>query len=1064
MKKIISYFIKYSVAVNVVLIGFVLFGVFGILQLKSSYLPLQDAKNININITYPGAAPEEIEEGIILKIEDNLKGLKGIDRTTSTARENGGSIAIEVVRGEDIDIMLAEIKNAVDRVSNYPVGMEPLVVSKQESYRQTIVFAINGQNVDLKTLKIIGRQVENDLRAIQGISQINVSGYPEEEIEIAVRENDLLAYNLTFSEVAVAVSQANILTTGGNIKTEAEDYLIRANNRSYYGIELNNLIVRAKEDGTVVLLQDVATIRDRFSETPNASYFNGNPSVNIEITNTNNEDLLVSAANVNNYIEEFNQKNTGVRIDVVRDSSINLRDRTRLLLENGAMGILLVLIFLSLFLNTRLAFWVALGLPVSFLGMFIFASYFGITINLVSLFGMIIVVGILVDDGIVISENIYQHYEKGKPRIQAAIDGTIEVLPPIISAILTTVLAFSTFLFLDGRIGDTFSEVSLIVILTLVVSLFEALVILPAHIAHSKALNALTPKEEKKQRGIDKIFLKLRKFNEYGDNLMRYLRDKLYSPVLKFALRQRFFTFSVFLGIMILTVGAYKGGVIKSAFFPNLDSDSVSVNLLMPEGTNPKITDSLISMIEDASWRINKIFTEKQTDNKQVVQNVVKNVGPGNNKASLTVNLLRGEERDFPAQDITNAIRKEVGEVYGVELLTFGSGRNFGGTPVSVSLLGYNTDELKAATEELRSKLESNSQLTDITDTDPEGIKEINIELKESAYALGLNLRDVMSQVRSGFFGLQAQRFQRGQDEIRVWVRYDRSNRESINDLDDMRIITPTGERIPFGEIATYEIKRGEESIRHLDGRREIQVNADLSDSKGSPTEILTDIKENVMPDILSKYPTISVSYEGQNREANKLSNSAKTTIPVVIFLIYVVIAFTFRSYSQPFLLILMIPLSFIAVGWGHYLHNFPINISSMLGIIALVGIMVNDGLVLIGKFNSFLTEGMSFDKAIFEAGKNRFRAIFLTSLTTIAGIAPLLLEKSRAAQFLQPMAISIAYGIGMATILTLIVLPILLSATNSAKVTIKWLITGNHVTKEEVERAIKEQKEAHED
>jgi multidrug efflux pump subunit AcrB len=339
----------------------------------------------------------------------------------------------------------------------------------------------------------------------------------------------------------------------------------------------------------------------------------------------------------------------------------------------------------------------------------------------------------------------------------------------------------------------------------------------------------------------------------------------------------------------------------------------------------------------------------------------------------------------------------------------------------------------------------------------------LNIELKPSAYALGLNLRDVMAQVRSGFFGLQAQRFQRGQDEIRVWVRYDRSNRESINDLDDMRIITPNGQRVPFGEIATYEIKRGEESIRHLDGLREIQVNADLANPKDSPTEILSTIREDIMPNILSKYPTIKASYEGQNREANKLLKSAKTTVPVVIFLIYVVIAFTFRSYSQPFLLILMIPFCIIAVAWGHWIHDFPINISSMLGIIALIGIMVNDGLVLIGKFNALLISGLPFNEALEEASKNRFRPIFLTSLTTIAGIAPLLLEKSRSAQFLQPMAISIAYGIFMATILTLVFLPILLSFTNSVKVNLKWLITGQTVKKEEVERAIKELNEGYE-
>lgn len=1063
MRKVLSYFIKYDVAVNVLIIAFIIFGVVGMLQLKSSFFPLQESEIISINVAYPGAAPQEIEEGVVLKIEDNLKGLIGVERVTSTSRENGGSITVEIESGEDIDAMLAEVKNAVDRVPNFPTGMEPLVVAKQERVRQTIDFAISGEDITLTSLKQIGRQIENDLRAMDGISQITVSGYPEEEIEIAVRENDLLAYNLSFTEVAQAVSRANILTTGGNIKTDAEDYLIRANNRSYYGDELNNLIVRANQNGTVVRLQDVATVQDRFSETPNASYFNGNIAVNVEITNTNNEDLISTADQVNAYVDAFNQKYTGVQINVVSDSSIRLSQRTALLVENGAVGIILVLLFLSFFLNTRLAFWVAFGLPISFLGMFIFAAQFGVTINVLSLFGMIIVIGILVDDGIVISENIYQHYEKGKSPVRAAIDGTMEVLPPIISAILTTVLAFSTFLFLDGRIGDFFGEVSVVVILVLVVSLVEALIILPAHIAHSKALIKESKEAQKKKKGIAKLFLKLRMFNEYGDRFMRYCRDTIYSPVLRFALQQRFLTFAILLALMILTVGSFMGGVIRASFFPSIASDRVSIDLLMPEGTNPKITDSIISLVEAAAWRVNEDYTAKQSGNKQVVENIIKRVGPGNNKASLNVNLLPGEERDFGSPEITNSIRDEVGQVYGVERLTFGSGGNFGGNPVSVSLLGNNTEELKAAKNELKLALENNSLLADVSDTDPEGIKEINIELNENAYALGLNLQDVMSQVRAGFFGLQAQRFQRGQDEIRVWVRYDRVNRESVKDLDDMRIVTASGARVPFGEIATYNIKRGDESISHLNGQREIQVNADLDDPKGSATEILADIQKNVMPDILSKYPTVSVSYEGQNREAGKLTNSAKTVVPIVLFLIYVVIAFTFRSYSQPLLLMLMIPFSFIAVAWGHWLHDFPINILSALGIIALIGIMVNDGLVLIGKFNSFLREGMKFDEALYEAGRARFRAIFLTSLTTIAGIAPLLLEKSRQAQFLKPMAISIAYGIGIATVLTLVILPLLLSVTNSVKTNSKWLVTGKKINKEEVERAIKEQKQEHE-
>lgn len=1063
MRSIISYFIKYQVAVNVVILAFLVFGVIGMLQLKSSFFPLQDPEIITINIAYPGAAPQEIEEGIVLKIEDNLKGLIGVDRVTSVSRENGGSITVEIETGRDIDVLLSEVKNAVDRVSNFPTGMEPLVVAKQENVRQTLDFSISGENIDLVTLKQIGRQIENDIRRMDGVSQITITGYPEEEIEIAVRENDLLAYNLTFSEVANAVSQANILSSGGNIKTEAEDYLIRANNRSYYGDELNNLVVRAQENGTIVRLQDVADIKDRFSETPNASYFNGNISVNIAITNTNNEDLLSTAEKVKAYIEEFNQKYTGVHLDVVSDSSVRLQQRTDLLVGNGAMGILLVLFFLSFFLNTRLAFWVAFGLPISFLGMFIFAAQFDVTINVLSLFGMIIVIGILVDDGIVISENIYQHYERGKPRIQAAIDGTMEVLPPIMSAVITTILAFSTFLFLDGRIGHFFSEVSIIVILTLSVSLIEALIVLPAHIAHSKALLHESKEQKLNKKGIDKFFLKLRKFNEWGDQFMRYFRDNLYSPALRFALRQRFITFSILLALMILTIGSFKGGIIRGSFFPMIASDRVSIDLLMPEGTNPKITDSIISLVEKAVWRVNEDYTARQSGNKQVVENVIKRVGPGNNKASLAVNLLPGEERDFGSPEITNSIRDEVGEVYGVERLTFGSGGNFGGNPVSISLLGNNTNELKAAKEELLSNMVENSLLADVADTDPDGIKEINIQLNQTAYALGLNLSDVMSQVRAGFFGLQAQRFQRGEDEIRVWVRYNRSDRESINDLDDMRIVTPGGMRVPFGEIASYEIRRGDESISHLNGLREIQVNADLKDPKGSATDIIADIQKNVMPDILSKYPTVTASYEGQNREFGKLTRSAGTVVPIVILLIYITIAFTFRSYSQPLLLIFMIPFSFIAVAWGHWIHDFPINILSALGIIALIGIMVNDGLVLIGKFNAFLREGMKFEDALYEAGRSRFRAIFLTSLTTIAGIAPLLLEKSRQAQFLIPMAISIAYGIAIATILTLIILPVLLSVTNDIKRKFNWLVSGNLGKKEYFERAIKEQMEEEE-
>ncbi len=1064
MRKLIAYFIKHSVAVNILVIAFLIFGGVGAYKLNSSYFPLVDSKNISINVTYPGASPQEVEEGIILKIEDNLKGLNGVDRVTSTSRENSGNINVEIEKGKNIDFMLLEVKNAVDRVPTFPVGMEPLIVSKLEALRPTITFSISGENIPLATLKQIGRQVENDLRGIDGISQIQISGYPEEEIEIAINETTLLAYNLSFAEVSQAVNESSLITTGGTIKTSTEEYLIRANSRSYYADELSNLIVKSDPSGRIIRLKDIAKVQDKFSETPNANYFNGNLSINVTITSTNTEDLISSADKAKEYINDFNQKYDNVEINIIRDLSITLVERTNLLTENAIIGMILVLMFLSLFLNTRLAFWVAFGLPIAFLGMFMLAGYFNVTINVLSLFGMIIVIGILVDDGIVIAENIYQHYEKGKTPEQAAIDGVMEVLPAIVSAILTTILAFAIFLFLDGGIGDFFGEVSVVVILTLVVSLVEALIILPAHLAHSKALRKQNNTPKSGLAGaFQKIFSKLRYINKLGDAIMKWLRDTLYSPSLRFALQHKFFTFSIFIVFLILTYGSFRGGIIRGAFFPQIASDQVRISLNMPNGTNEKVTDSIISLIEQRAIKATDQISEEYFGNdgeKHLVKNIIKNIGPGSSTASLSINLLEGEERpnEITSRLVTNRIQERVGLIFGVESLVFGSGGNFGGSPVSVSFLGNNIRELKAVKSALKERLKNNVLLKDVTDNDPAGIKEVRIKLNETAYALGLNLRTVMTQVRAGFFGSQAQRFQRGQDEIRVWIRYNRENRSSIKSLDNMRILIPSGDRVPLKEIASYEIARGDVAINHLEGRREIQVSADIKDpKKTSATDIMEEIENEIMPEILAKYPTVTTSFEGQNREFTKLNDSLIPVGLIVLLLIYIVIAFTFRSYSQPLLLLFLIPLSLPAVAWGHWIHDFPVNILSMLGIIALIGIMVNDGLVLIGKFNNNLREGMTYDNALYEAGRARFRAIFLTSITTVAGLAPLIFEESRQAQFLIPMAISIAYGIGFATVLTLIVLPIFLAFSNSVKTTAKWLWTGNKITKEEVERVTRE-------
>ena len=554
MKKIITYFIKYPVAVNVMILAFIIFGLVGALSMKSSFFPLVDSQLIRISLTYPGASPAEMEEGVVLKIEDNLKGIVGVDRVTSVSRENSASVNVEVEKGKNIDVVLSDVKNAVDRVPSFPSGMEPPVIAKVESIRPTISFTVSGENISLKSLKQYARGIENDIRGIDGISQVALSGFPDEEIEIAVRENDLRAYNLSFTEVSSAIRSSNILITGGTIKTAEENYLIRASNRSYYGVELQNLIVRTTLSGNITRLKDIASVKDIWSENPDRLFYNGNLAINITVSNTNNEDLISSADKIKAYISEFNQKQQNVQLNVSSDASITLNGRTKLLIENGVIGILLVLFFLALFLNLRLAIWVAFGLPVAFFGMFMFAAQFDVTINVLSLFGMIIVIGILVDDGIVIGENIYHHYyDLGKSKMNAAIDGTMEVIPPIVSAILTTIIAFSTFFFVDGRIGSFFGEVSTIVLLTLSVSLIEALIILPAHIAHSKALDRrkLENGAVEKIKGIDGFF---KKINKKADTFLGKFRDGYYVPFLKFSLKNKVFMFCMFVAALLISV------------------------------------------------------------------------------------------------------------------------------------------------------------------------------------------------------------------------------------------------------------------------------------------------------------------------------------------------------------------------------------------------------------------------------------------------------------------------------------------------------------------------------
>ncbi len=1040
MKNLIRYFIKFPILGNTILFTMVLFGIFGFTSTRTTFFPPVPSKYIMISASYPGAAPDEIEEAIVLKIEDNLKGVTGVERVTSVSRENACSINVEMTTGYDIDVVLQDVKNAVEQVSTFPDGMEQLKVFKQEMISFAADFVISG-DVDLKVLKQYSRKAERDLLSMDGISKVSLSGFPNEEIEISMRENDLRALGLTFTEVVNSIKKANIKVTGGTIKGKKEELQIRADLKGYYAKDLANHVLRTTDDGNVIYLKDVADVIDRWSESPNRVYFNGQRCVRVTIQNLNEEDLFHIAGQVKEYVADFNNTHSDAKAFILRDGSEIIKERIDILTSNGLLGMFLVLLLLTLSLNIRMAFWVAIAIPISFAGMFMLSPFYDLTINVMSLMAMILVLGILVDDGIVIAENIYQHHERGKKPIQAAVDGTIEVLPSVTASILTTVVVFSTFFFLEGGLGDRARDIAFVVIATLMISLVEGMLILPAHIAHSRALRV-----SKDQ---------VSKFEKWTDTGLKKIRDKVYSPVLKFAIHHPVVVLSIPIAVMLITVGALKGGILKTTFFPFIERRSVNITLEMPAGTPVAITDSILAGIETHVWEVNDMYKESH-NGQELVTELSRNVGGGTHQGGLRVELISGEHRDWSSMDVQNHLRSQIGIVPGAQTFQVGGGGNFG-MPVSIAMHGDDLDELREAKEILKGELRQLEKLKDVIDDDPPGLREVHIQLKDKAFALGLNTADVVAQVRSGFFGSEAQRILRGIDEVKIWARYAEQDRSSIKDLEDMRIRLSDGREFPLKEIAEFTIQRGVMAINHIDAQRVISVEADVANQKDSVPEIISQIKAEILPDIAKQFPDIHFDFEGQSRENAKTVRAMKRVLPPVLIMMFFIVVVTFRSFSQASIVFSLIPFSLIGVLWGHYIQGHIVSMLSLFGTIALAGIVVNDSLVFISAFNQKLKKGVEFNEALLDAGLSRFRPVMLTSLTTIGGLGPLIFEKSHQAQFLSPMAISVAYGLIFGTLITLIVLPSFLSVASTIRVFGFKLATGKSTEPAALEPAVRE-------
>lgn len=1046
MKRIITSLIKNPVWVNLIMFSVFVFGFMALLQLRYSFFPETPPDLVIIQVPYPGASPDEIAEGVVLKVEENLDGLDGVERVTSVSRENIGTITVEATRGADMDRVLADVKNAIDRISSFPQGSEKPIIFQQKFRMRSLSVVLFGET-DLHNLKYIADELRDELLATSEISQVEIAGLPRLEISIEVSESDMRRYQISFDEIAGAVRAANLNISGGKFDTEDEEILIRAWGQDYYAEGLNDIVVRSNPDGTIIHLMDIAQVKEQWEDTPDKRYFNGQSAVILNLDQTEQEDIISIADRSYQVIKDFDASHAVVRAQILDDTTIPLRKRLELMVKNGVIGLCLVILALGFFLNLRLSFWVSVSIPFSFAGMFLIVNFVGITINVISLFGMILVVGILVDDAIVVGENIFAHFEKGKSALDAAIDGTMEVIAPVSASVLTTIIAFIPFFFLDGRMGKFVWQMAIVVIASLAFSLIEAFTLLPAHLAHSKGM--ITGKKT------SRIRQKIEKW-------IQHLTHNMYAPVLKKALKYKWITIVTPVAMMLVTVGLLYGGFIGATFFPYIDSDQLPINVTLTPGNQEATTNEVLEIIEAAAWEVNEELRAERPDGLDVIVGMKRQLGSnglgelGSHAGSLTLQLLEGEIRDMESPTIANRIREKVGILPHVKHMTFGSAGHFG-KPVSISLLGSDIAQLDQARDLLVAALQDLPTLKDITDSDQEGRRELSMTLKPQAHALGLTLADIAGQVRQGFFGQEIQRIQRGKDEIRLWVRYRPEDRSAIGQLDNMRIRTPSGEEYPFSELAEYDIERGIASIQHLDRKREIKVEASQTNQLDDLPPILEQIETEILPPILARVQGVKVSMEGQSRDQGKTQTSMKLAFPMALFGMFVLIVFVFRSYAQAFLIFSLIPIGILGAIWGHGIHGMQITMLSVFGIIALSGIIINDSIVLVHQINRYLKEGQKVYDAVFNAGLARLRPILLTTITTACGLAPLMMETSRQAQFLIPMALSVAYGLIFGTVILLLILPASFLAFSSLRRMWASVWSGEQVEPESVEPAVKQ-------
>jgi len=1012
MHGLIAWFARNDVAANLLMVVIVVAGLYSLSnKIPVDLFPEFEINTVQVSTALPGASPQEVEEGLTIKIEEAIQDIAGIREMTSRSNEGRSTVTVEVEDGFDVREMLDEMKTRVDAINNFPVEAErPLVIMPQRM-RDAIGVVMYG-DYDSLTLRRFAEDVRDEISALPEVSQVSVDNSLRFEISIEIPEWSLRKYDLTLEQVAGALRRNSTDVSAGNLKTEGGDIFIRSIGQAYRANDFSQLPILTDKDGTLIRLGDIAVLRDEFEETPLRTRFNGIPAIEVEVFRVGDQSIIEVTDAVKSYIEgKQSGLPEGLTMTYWRDRSKSIKARLATLTRSAWQGALLVILLLALFLRPAVALWVCIGIPMSFMGAFILMPIFGISLNLMSLFAFILVLGIVVDDAIVTGENVYEHMQRGTDPLTAAIKGTQEVAVPVTFGILTTVAAFIPLALLEGR-GSWYQSIPYVIVPVLLFSLIESKLVLPAHLKHIKPRTGEPSRLTRIQMAIStslEIFI-----------------ARVYQPALALALRWRYATLAIMLSSLFIVIGALASGQTKFIFFPRVQSEIATATLTMPTGTAFESTDRIVEHMTKQAQLLQAKYIDPESG-----ESIIKNIysisgGRSSSTGRVRVETIPPEDRslEIGTQQLVAEWRKLVGQVAGAEQLNYRAEIGWSRPAINIELRGKNPKDLAELGDNFKDKLTEFSAISDVEDSMSDGKEELQLKLKPEATLLGLDLNMVARQVRQAVYGFEVQRIQRGREEVRVMVRYPIAARQSIETLEQMMIKVGPRQEVPLWQIANIVPGLSPSTILRIDRQRTLSVTADFDKEQGNLSAVQDELEEFLQQSI-SSYPGMSYEMAGEARDQKESSQELKFGMYGLLLVIYILLAIPFKSYSQPLVVMMVIPFGMVGAVIGHWIMGMNLTLLSLMGVLALSGVVVNDSLVLVDYINRKRAEGLTLFDAVYAAGGRRFRPVLLTSLTTFAGLMPLLFEKSTQAQFLIPMAVSLGFGILFATVITLFLVPI---------------------------------------